>query len=250
MSSSGKRKKKKGDGVKKVELPPWTYEEKQKFVSALCKGPPYRHENGKINWIQLKRLIGSRSLQEVKNFAKNFHALEHGDAYEEFASKAAIDVWKQLAEKTTAKDDKIADICIPQVFTVTALEPINLKSDAESSSQESESIPSYKKIYNYMSSITRGVDSVQLNTAEATIVLSLLEDLILTLSKSQTLIQREHLHSSYEELRKYLNFSEDEDNSDEKEKYLSINPLGIPFEILNFNLLEQCSENTPTDTKS
>lgn len=101
-----------------------------------------------------------------------------------------------------------------------------------------------------MSSITRGVDSVQLNTAEATIVLSLLEDLILTLSKSQTLIQREHLHSSYEELRKYLNFSEDEDNSDEKEKYLSINPLGIPFEILNFNLLEQCSENTPTDTKS
>ena len=73
------------------------------FFSALCKGPPYRHENGKINWIQLKRLIGSRSLQEVKNFAKNFHALEHGDAYEEFASKAAIDVWKQLAEKTTAK---------------------------------------------------------------------------------------------------------------------------------------------------
>ena len=29
--------------------------------------------------------------------------MEHGNIYEEFASKAAIDVWRQLAEKTTHK---------------------------------------------------------------------------------------------------------------------------------------------------
>lgn len=73
------------------------------FQKALCKGPPYRHENGKINWIQLKRFIGSRSLKDVKNFAKKFHSMEHGNIYEEFTSKAAIDVWRQLAEKTTRK---------------------------------------------------------------------------------------------------------------------------------------------------
>ena len=70
------------------------------FLLALCKGPPYRHENGSINWMQLKRFIGTRSLQDVKVFAKRFHAMEHGSTYPEFSSRAAIDVWRYLAEKT------------------------------------------------------------------------------------------------------------------------------------------------------
>jgi len=70
---------------------------------ALCKGPPYRHENGSINWMQLKRYIGSKTMREVKIFAKKFHAMEHGITYPEFSTKAAIDVWRQLAEKTKAE---------------------------------------------------------------------------------------------------------------------------------------------------
>ena len=137
-------------------------------------------------------------------------------------------------------EDKIADICIPQVFTVTALEPINIKSDEEASSAADGSVPSYKNIYNYLSSISRGTDVAQLNIAEASIVLSLLEDLILTLSKSQTLIQREYLHSSYKELRKYLDLPGVE-NLEKEEIFSSMNPFGIPSEILNFQLLDQCS---------
>ena len=76
-------------------------------VLALCKGPPYRHENGSINWMQLKRFIGSKTLQEVKTFAKKFHAMEHGAPYPEFSTKAAIDVWRQLADKTKAESTYI-----------------------------------------------------------------------------------------------------------------------------------------------
>ena len=88
-----------------------------------------------------------------------------------------------------------------------------------------------------MSSITKGCDVGPLNNAEASIVLSLLEDLILTLSKSQTLIQKEYLHSNYKELRKYL----DVPTNEKKGVFPSINPFDIPSDLINFQCLEQCT---------
>ena len=126
-------------------------------------------------------------------------------------------------------------MCIPQVFTVAALEPINEKSMTV---VEGEA-PSYKNIYNYLSSITKGCEVVQLNNAEASIVLSLLEDLILTLSKSQTLLQKEHLHSNYVELRKYFELSSN--GKKPEHVFPSINPFGIPSDLINFQSLEQSS---------
>ena len=126
-------------------------------------------------------------------------------------------------------------MCIPQVFTVAALEPINEKSTTV---VEGEA-PSYKNIYNYLSSITKGCEVVQLNNAEASIVLSLLEDLILTLSKSQTLLQKEHLHSNYVELRKYFELSSN--GKKPEHVFPSINPFGIPSDLINFQFLEQSS---------
>lgn len=121
------------------------------------------------------------------------------------------------------------------MFTVAALEPINEKSMTV---VEGEA-PSYKNIYNYLSSITKGCEVVQLNNAEASIVLSLLEDLILTLSKSQTLLQKEHLHSNYVELRKYFELSSN--GKKPEHVFPSINPFGIPSDLINFQSLEQSS---------
>lgn len=133
-------------------------------------------------------------------------------------------------------DDKIADVCIPQVFTVAALEPIN---ETTTKTTVEGNAPSYKNIYNYLSSITKGCDVGPLNNAEASIVLSLLEDLILTLSKSQTLIQKEYLHSNYNELRKYFL----PNGKKPEHVFPSINPFGIPSDLINFQFLEQCSSN-------
>lgn len=156
--------------------------------------------------------------------------------------------------------DNVSDICIPQVLTVSALEPINIMAEnqeataSSSSTEVQNSLPNYKNLYNYLSAITRGVDPPTLSPVEAAVVLDLLEDLILTLSKSQTLIQREYLHSNYSELRKHLNLppltSEDEATVSPKKKFSSTNPFGIPFEILNFKLLEQCAEQKKTPSKS
>jgi Small nuclear RNA activating complex subunit 2-like. len=146
----------------------------------------------------------------------------------------------------------MSDICIPQVLTVSALEPINLRAEiqaetaaASGSTESQDSTPNYKNIYNYLSAITRGSDAPPLSPVESAVVLDLLENLILTLSKSQTLIQREHLHSNYNELRKYLNLptTEDGGTASPKKKFSSTNPFGIPFEILNFKMLEQCAEH-------
>ena len=95
-----------------------------------------------------------------------------------------------------------------------------------------------------MSAITRGAEGPALNPSESAIVLSMLEDLILTLSKSQTLIQREFLHSSYTELRTILHTSENEGVTINGN---SINPFSVPFDILDFQLLEQCMERDSTD---
>jgi len=246
----GKSRKRKTTNEKNTSLQStqWTYDEKQKFVSALCKGPPYRHENGSINWMQLKRFIGTKTLQEVKHFAKTFHAMEHGIAYEEFSTRAAIDVWRQLAEKSKGEGDNMADVCIPQALTVAALEPINASpmGEGSSTSAASSSAPSYRNIYTYLSAITRGAEGPVLNSSESAIVLSMLEDLILTLSKSQTLIQREFLHSSYPELRSILQTQEGQEANSRNVNFNSINPFGVPFDILDFQLLEQCMEKGNT----
>lgn len=70
-------------------------------LTALCKGPPYKSKNGKISWANLQKFIGTKSLREVKQFAKALHAVENGTRYPEFLKKAAIDVWRDIADKTT-----------------------------------------------------------------------------------------------------------------------------------------------------
>ena len=100
------------------------------------------------------------------------------------------------------------------MLTVAALEPINNK---ETTSEPSTSVErtkaDYRNIYNYLSAITRGSEPPELNITEAAILLDIIENLIRTLSKSQTLIQREFLHSEYKELRRFLNTTDKDSNS-------------------------------------
>jgi len=202
----------------------WSLEEKQRFVAGLSSGDPFRKTDGNINWNVLTKSIGTKSMREVKEFAKNFNALENGKTYEEFNSKAAVDVWRELASKLTMPGDDIDCVCIPQVLTVAALEPVkNNKTTYE---------PNYGNIYNYLSCVTRGTNAPDLPVDDAIVVLGLLEDLIKWLSKSQTLIQREFMHARYAELRKYLHPSGEENS--ERQYNTSTNPFAIPFDILEF----------------
>ena len=121
--------------------------------------------------------------------------------------------------------DTIANACIPQVLTVAALEPVQ---NIDTCNNQ----PSYSNIYNYLSSVTRGTEVPDLPVDDAVVLLELLEDLIIWLSKSQTLIQREFMHARYAELRKNLHQSDDEDTK--KQYYTSTNPFAIPFDILEF----------------
>ena len=54
--------------------------------------------------------------------------------------------------------DKTAEFCFPQVLTVAALEP------------KPTSGPDYKKIYNYLSAVTRGTEAEELGPLEAAVV--------------------------------------------------------------------------------
>ena len=67
----------------------------------LNKGPPFRKTDGNVNWRLLKRFVVTKSLKQIKAFAKKFNALENGKAYPEFSTKAAVDVWRQLADKVS-----------------------------------------------------------------------------------------------------------------------------------------------------
>lgn len=138
--------------------------------------------------------------------------------------------------------DDVINICIPQAMTVAALEPRNEKRNAENSDWE---LPDYTKIYNYISAITSGREIPELTATDAAVVLDLLEDLILTLSKSETLVQREFMHTQYQELRKYLELDseqnpevkqqqQDEQNRNDLKRFSSTNPFGISFEMLDF----------------
>ena len=60
-------------------------------------GPPVRKPDGNVDWLQLKNIVGTKTLKEVKEFANYFNAVEQGTLYPEFQVKAAIDVWRYLA---------------------------------------------------------------------------------------------------------------------------------------------------------
>jgi len=159
----------------------------------------------------------------------NFNALENGTTYEEFGSKAAVDVWRQLAGNLTWPGDDIDQVCIPQTLTVAALEPV--KTSAAMPHQQ----PNYGNIYNYLSSVTRGTEVPNLPANDAMVVLELLEDLIYWLSKSQTLIQREFMHARYAELRRFLNSNASDESLEADRPFnTSTNPFAIPFDILEF----------------
>jgi len=206
----------------------WTLEDKQKFNAGLTKGGSFKKKtDGTINWQVLTKYIGTKSLKEVKEFAKYYNSLENGKTYEEFSSKAAVDVWRDLADKLVMPGDNIANVCIPQVLTVAALEPI----------QNIENVishPNYSNIYNYLSSVTRGTEAPELPANDAAVVLELLEDLIKWLSKSQTLVQREFMHTRYADLRKHLTSTRDE--TADTQYNTSTNPFAIPFDILEFKV--------------
>jgi len=205
----------------------WTFKEKQKFATGLNKGPPFRKEDGNVNWGVLKRFIGpTKTVKQVKEFAKRFNALEHGVIYTEFTTKAAVDVWRELAENATDPGDDIANACIPQVLTVAALEP------TDATPSVCETPPNYNNIYSYLSAVTRGSDVPDLPAGDAVVILDLLEDLIRNLSKSQPLVQREFMHDRYLELR-YLLEDKAENNLTEVCNG-STNPYAIPFEVLEF----------------
>ena len=60
----------------------------------------FKKADGTPNWQALSKSIG-KSVREVKDFVDYYNALENGKSYDEFVSKAAIDVWRQLAENLT-----------------------------------------------------------------------------------------------------------------------------------------------------
>lgn len=204
----------------------WTLEEKQIFARGLSS---LRKPDGTINWSILTKSIGTKSMKEVKEFARSFNALHNGSTYEEFSTKAAVDVWRQLAGKLTMPGDDIDSVCIPQVLTVAALEPV--KQNKTYGSKQ----PNYGNIYNYLSAVTRDADlPPELPVEDAIVMLDLLEDLIKWLSSSDTLVQREFMHQRYAELRQYLNISDDETTAHDGQFNTSTNPFSIPFDILEF----------------
>jgi len=219
------KKKKKTHSV--VSEKKWTLSEKQRFINGLGRSN-LRKKDGNVNWKSLALFIGTRSTTEVKNFAKYFNSIESGNIYPEFHTKAAVDVWKDLAESSTIPGDNTANESVPQVFTVAALEPVPATSCAQP--------PNYGNIYTYLSSVLRGdVTTPQLPADDAIIVLDLLEDLISTLSNSETLLQRDFMHQRYAELRSNLISSTNEGATAlTAVKYGSTNPFGIPINVLEF----------------
>jgi len=202
----------------------WTLKEKQKFVLGLTKcGSFKKRTDGTVNWQVLTKYIGTKSTKEVKEFAKYYNALENGKIYEEFSSKAAVDVWRCLAGNLVMPGDNIANICIPQVLTVAALEPVE--------KSENINLPNFCNIYNYLSSVTRGTEAPELHANDASVVLELLEDLIKWLSKSHTLVQREFMHIQYANLCNNLSRTVYENRT---QFNTSTNPFAIPFDILEF----------------
>ena len=67
----------------------------------MKQGRPFRKKNGNVNWNHLAAFIGTKTESQVKFFAKQFNLLEHGNIYPEFRSKAAVDVWREVAAKVT-----------------------------------------------------------------------------------------------------------------------------------------------------
>lgn len=145
-------------------------------------------------------------------------------------------------------------------MTVAALEPTNSEKTNQSSVKPQQQkdlqvdttsfspaetsavdLPNYSQIYNYLSAITSGREIPDLKIADAAIVLDLLEDLVLTLSKSESLVQREFMHEKYKELREYMDAEPLSSSSEEQtlqrenlKRYSSANPFGISFEVLDF----------------
>lgn len=228
MADSQPSKRVRNAKKQKVSTAKWTIEEKQKFVTGLSRGPPFRKENGNIDWRVLQRFIRTRTLRQVKEFAREFNALENGQVYPEFSQRAAVDVWKELAQKSIVPGDNIANVCVPQVLTVAALEPtITVPSDDQ---------PDHNNIYSYLSAVTRGTDVPDLPANDAAVILDLLQDLIKTLSKSETLIQREHMHNRYAEMRYLMEPNCDEISTSNRNQPCgsSTNPFAIPFGVLEF----------------
>ncbi|XP_012567091.1 uncharacterized protein LOC100199488 isoform X1 [Hydra vulgaris] len=202
----------------------WTFEEKQRFVNGLSMGPPVRKPDGNVDWVRLKKIVGTKTLKEVKDFANYFNSIEQGFFYPEFQTKAAVDVWRYLAT-CLSKDDAVADACVPQVLTVAGFEPVGC------SSSPTDYSPNYQNIYNYLAAATRGTNLPDVSPIDAAVILELLEDVVRSLSCSETLIQRDFMHKRYSELRNIMvagHVEKPEVCSN------STNPFAIPYEILDF----------------
>ena len=114
------------------------------------------------------------------------------------------------------------------MLTVAAFEPISPSSCSDP--------PNYRNIYNYLSAATRGTPLPDVSPNDAAVILELLEDVVRTLSCSETLIQRDFMHQRYCELRSIMI----DDHPEISEiKTNSTNPFAIPFEILEFKKVEK-----------
>lgn len=209
--------------------PVWTLQDKQKFVYGLSNkcGTFKKKTDGTVNWQVLTKYIGTKSLKEVQTFARYYNSLESGKIHEEFENKAAIDVWRNLADNLVMPGDNIANICIPQVLTVAALEPVE-------NNDNNINQPNFCNIYNYLSSITRGTEAPELPANDAAVLLDLLEDLIKWLSESHSLVQREYMHNQFVKLREQQSETITMDGHNEVQFNTSTNPFAIPFDILEF----------------
>jgi len=232
-------------------VPHWSLQDKQRFVTGLSLGPPLRATNGSVNWQELSRFIGNKSVYQVKDYARKLNNVENGGRYPEFNDRVVIDIWRDLAAASAS--DKTAEFCFPQVLTVAALEP------------KPTSGPDYKKIYNYLSAVTRGTEAEELGPLEAAVVVDLIDDLIDTLSSSEALLQRELLHERYGQMRQLLIREGDDDpnkqpvdrsieaqkvlNSKVRQTFPSMNPFAIPFELLELKSRDPNSINMPTPTQ-
>ena len=185
----------------------------------------------------VRKYVGNKSHSEVTTYMKHLALQESGTVYKEFREKpAALDVWLELMEKTTRRDEQNAEQCIPQIMTVAALEPRNV---AENGGQL---CPNYSNVYTYLAMLLKGEEPVDLPPLDAKVVLHLLDTLAEKFCNSLVMLQKEFLHDAYG----FLNSKGDRENNEEPNqpqielttnttnKFPSLNPLNVPATLLEF----------------
>ena len=220
----------------------WTFDDRCRLVEAM------NDEKFRKFPFLIRKYIGTKSVGKVKTYMNYFKLLESGRIYQEFKDQpAALDVWLELMEKTTRRDDKKAEQCIPQIMTVAALEPSN-EIDADN-----QPCPNYSNVYNYLAMILKGEEPVDLPPLDAQVVLHLLDGLTDEFRDSHVLLQKEFLHEAYGVLAsagdstgvscRILDNSEKNPSADSVEttnnnattrKFPSLNPLNVPAALLEF----------------